>query len=133
MSLTDRQSARSVLWASAIYFFACALSAIFLPSSWLWASGLPTAVSNELALAFAVFGAYLMALGVGAIIASIAPEKNSGLILTLLLCNAFDFVSTLSAVIRGALPPINGAILVAVTLIWSTLLFLAWLSARRYR
>lgn len=133
MSLTDRQSARSVLWATAIYLFACALSAIFLPSSWLWASGLPTTVSNELGLAFAVFGAYLMALGVGALIASVAPEKNSGLILTLLLCNVFDFLATLSAVIKGDLPAIHGAILVAVTLIWSTLLFLAWLSARRYQ
>jgi len=131
MALTDTQSTKTVLWCAAVYFFACGLSATFVPQTWLWASGLPTSVSNELALAFGVVGAYLSALGAGAVLAARAPEKSGTLILTLLIGNIFDFGVTLRAVLAGALPTANGVLFLVVTIVWSTLLSIAWIGSRR--
>ena len=129
--MQPRHSARTILLATALYFAVCGISASAAPSMWLWASGLATSVSTELQLAFGVIGAYLCALAVGAAIASIDPHKHGGLIITLIVGNIFDFGVTLRAVISGALPAINGALFVAVTIVWSTLLTIAWWMGHR--
>lgn len=125
------RTARIILLATAVYFFVCGLSAILAPWLWLWASGLPTSISNELGLAFGVVGAYLLALAVGASIASIHPRLHGGVILTLIVANAFDFIVTLRAVVAGLLPTVNGAIFIAATIVWATLLTIAWVDSRR--
>jgi hypothetical protein len=129
--MAQQHTARTILLSTALYFAICGLSAILAPSLWLWASGLPTPISNELGLAFGVVGAYLSAFSVGALIASLEPRSHSGLILTLIAGNVFDFIVTLRAVVAGSLPTVNGAIFVAVTIIWSTLLTIAWFESRR--
>lgn len=125
MSLLSISSASSILVACSLYFFICGLSALFLPASWLWASGLPVAVSTELRLAFGVVGAYLSALGVGAYIASRRPAQHRGVTVTLLIGNIFDFAVTLRAVVQGGLPVLNGTAFLVVTVVWTTLLLLA--------
>jgi hypothetical protein len=125
------RTARIILLATAVYFSVCGLSAILAPWLWLWASGLPTSISNELGLAFGVVGAYLLALAVGASIASIHPRLHGGVILTLIVANVFDFIVTLRAVVAGLLPTVNGAIFIAATIVWATLLTIAWVDSRR--
>jgi hypothetical protein len=124
------RNARVILLATALYFTVCGLSAILAPWLWLWASGLPTAISNELGLVFGVIGAYLLAFAVGATIASMHPRLHGGLILTLIAANVFDFVVTLRAVVAGLLPTLNGAIFIAATIVWATLLTIAWVDSR---
>jgi hypothetical protein len=126
MSLVNASGAQSILRACAAYFVACGVSAIWFPVSWLWVSGLPTSVSNELGVAFGVIGAYMLALGAGAYIASKDPVRNSAVTLTLVIANAFDFLVTLKAVLQGGLPALNGSAFLVITVLWTTLLFLAW-------
>lgn len=130
-SMEPLHSARTILLATALYFAVCGVSAVVAPSLWLWASGLPTSVSTELGLTFGVIGAYLCALAVGAVIASVDPRRHGGLIITLIVANIFDFGVTLRAVIAGTLPALNGALFVAVTIVWSTLLSIAWWMGHR--
>jgi len=108
----------------------CGLSALFFPISWLWASGLPTTLSPVLTVLFEVLGAYLCALAVGSLIALKNPRDSSGLVLTLMIANVFDFVTTLGALIRADLPPLNGGLFLAVAVVWTTLLSLVWLETR---
>lgn len=122
---------QTILRACAVYFVACGLSATYIPSSWLWASGLPTQVSPELSITFGVIGAFMLALAAGAVIASARPAGNTGLILTLAIANALDCVSTVKAVLSGSLPYINGLLFVAVAGAWTAALLLTWRSARR--
>jgi hypothetical protein len=129
MALISIPSTRTILLTVAAYFAACSLSALFMPVSWLWVSGLPTELSNELRLTFGVIGAYLLALACGSLIAASNPAGNSGLILTLLIANVFDFVATLRAVMNHQLPKWNGIGFLVVIVILSTLLTLAWRSA----
>jgi hypothetical protein len=96
----------------------------------LWASGLSTTLSPVLTVIFQVLGVYLCALAIGSLIASKSPRANSGLILTLAVANAFDFMATLGALIRGDLPALNGGLFLAVAMVWTTLLALAWLEAQ---
>lgn len=129
MPLISRKGSRSILCGVSIYLALCGLSALFLPISWLWASGLPTALSPVLQVLFEVLGAYLCALSVGGLVAWKSPRENTGLIFTLAVANAFDFVATLGAIIRGALPALNGGLFLAVAMVWTTLLSLVWLEA----
>jgi hypothetical protein len=130
MSLISPKGARSILLGASVYFALCGLSAIFWPVSWLWASGLPTTLSPVLTVLFQVLGVYLCALAAGSLIACKSPQVNSGLILTLALANAFDFIATLGSLIRGDLPALNGGLFLAVSMIWTTLLALVWLQAQ---
>lgn len=131
MPLTSPQGARSILLAAGVYFAMCGLSALFLPVSWLWASGLPTELSPVTRVAFGVIGAYLSALAIGAMIAARNPHANLGLILTLTIANLLDFIVTLQGIIRGQLPALNGGLFLAVAMIWTTLLGMVWLESRR--
>lgn len=131
MPLISSNGSRSILLATSIYFAACGLSALFIPVSWLWASGLPTEVSPVTGVAFGVIGAYLCALAVGGMIARSNPHANLGVILTLAVANLFDFIVTLGAILRGQLPALNGGLFLAVAMIWTTLLSLVWLESRR--
>jgi hypothetical protein len=131
MALLSIPSTRTILLSVACYFAACGLSAIFMPVSWLWVSGLPTEISNELGLTFGVVGAYLLALACGSLIAAANPPGNSGLILTLMIANVFDFLVTLKAVMNHQLPKWNGIGFLIVTVILSTLLTLAWRAASK--
>lgn len=126
MALLLPSSARTVLLACSIYFAVCGLTAAFFPASWLWVSGLPTVLSNELYLTFGVIGAYLLALAVGAYLASKDPCRHQGVIATLFFGNVLDFAVTLRAVVNGLLPVANGTLFLVVTVVWSTLLALAW-------
>jgi hypothetical protein len=130
MALLSISSTRTILFSIAAYFAICGLTAIFMPVSWLWVSGLPTEVSNELDVTFGVAGAYLLALACGAFIAGANPPSNGGLILTLMIANIFDFVVTLGAVMNRQLPQLNGIAFLVVTVILVTLLTLAWRAAR---
>lgn len=125
MALLQTSSARSILIACSVYFAACGLSATFFPSSWLWVSGLPTTLTNELQLTFGVIGAYLLALAFGAYLASRKPDLHKGVILTLIVGNILDFAVTLRAVVSGLLPILNGTVFLVVTVVWATLLVLA--------
>jgi hypothetical protein len=104
----------------------CALSALCAPVSWLWAAGLGTAVSQELALVFSVLGAYLLSLALGAFIASRNPSAHRGVICLLLSSQVFDFLVTVHAVYNGSLPRLPGTIFLVATVVWSTLLALCW-------
>lgn len=126
MSLVTRAGARSILSVFSAYLALCGLSAIVLPSSWLWVSGLSTTVSNELGLTFGVIGAYMLALSAGAFLASFDPIRHSGITLTLVIAQVCDFLVTLRAVFQGSLPALNGTGFLIVTVLWMTLLFLAW-------
>ena len=130
MPLISPKGSRSILCGASIYLALCGLSALFLPVSWLWASGLPTTLSPVLKVLFEVLGAYLCALSLGALVAWKSPRDNAGLVLTLAMANAFDFIATLGAIIRGDLPPLNGGLFLAVAMVWTTLLSLVWLEAK---
>jgi hypothetical protein len=130
MALLTTSSARSIVLASAAYFLICGLSAIFLPVSWLWISGLPTQVTNELQLTFGVIGAYMLALAVGSLLCWLNLRGNSGLLLTLAAANALDFLVTLKAVVNHSLPLWNGVAFMVVAIVWATLLTLAWRASR---
>jgi hypothetical protein len=125
MSLVILSGARAILRVSAVYFLVCGVSAIWLPASWLWFSGLPTGLSNELTLTFGVIGAYMLAMAAGACVASTDPVKHAGITLTLAIANALDFLVTLRAVLLGWLPALNGTAFLVVAVIWTTLLCLA--------
>jgi hypothetical protein len=131
MSLLSLAASRSVLLAASGYFLVCGVSAILFPQSWLWAAGLSTTVTTELHLAFGVIGAYLCAFAFGAYVASGHPANHTGLISTLVAGNVLDFVVTLRAITQEQLPIVQGSIFVVVTIVWSTLLVLALLSARK--
>jgi hypothetical protein len=131
MALLSISSARTILLSTSAYLAVCGLSAVFMPVSWLWVSGLPTEVSNELGLTFGVIGAYLLALACGSVIAAAAPDRNPGLILTLVIAHVFDFFATLRAVINHHLPKWNGIGFLVVTVVISTLLTLTWRAAKR--
>lgn len=130
MPLISPKGSRSILLGASMYFAMCGLSALFFPISWLWASGLSTSTSPVLKVLFEVLGAYLCSLAVGSLIAWNRPRDNSGLIMTLTVANAFDFTTTLGALIRGDLPPLNGGLFLAVAMVWTTLLSLVWLETR---
>jgi hypothetical protein len=83
-------------------------------------------MTNELSLAFGVVGAFISALAIGALIASTAPTQHRGLILTLAIANVCDFLATLRATVSGALPWPQGTLFIVVTVVWTTLLFIAW-------
>lgn len=131
MNDTQQRFTRNVLWATAAYFTACGASAVFYPASWLFFSGLPTAVSTELGLAFGVVGAYLLALAFGAALSALAPQKHAGLILTLVVGNVLDFCVTLKAVVAQQLPILNGGLFIAVTIAWAVLLSVAYVHVKR--
>jgi hypothetical protein len=126
MSLVTTSGARSILRFCVAYFAICGVSAVWFPVSWLWFSGLPTTISNELTLTFGVIGAYMLALAAGAFIASRDPIRHSGLTVTLAIANIFDFFVTLRAVLYGGLPALHGTAFLVVAVLWSTLLLLAW-------
>ena len=119
MNDTQLTFTRNILWAAAVYFAACGISAITYPTLWLFVSGLPTTLSNELTLAF------------GAIISAFAPTKHAGLILTLAVGNAIDFCVTLKAVVAQQLPIINGGAFLAITVLWAGLLGIAYINVKR--
>lgn len=131
MPIISAHGSRTVLLAASVYFAVCGLSALCIPISWLWASGLPTEISPVTRVTFGVIGAYLCALAVGAMIARSNPRTNRGLTLTLAIANLFDFVVTLQAIISGQLPALNGGLFVAIAMVWATLLTLVWQASRR--
>lgn len=120
----------TVLWITAFYYLACGLSAIFYPVSWLFLSGLPTTVSNELGLAFGVAGVYLLTMAFAATLAALNPREHRSVILILVAGNALDFAVTLKAVVAQSLPFINGALFIVVTVGFALSLFYAYLQAR---
>ena len=122
---------KTILWSAAAYFTACGLSAILFPASWLFLSGLPTTLSNELHLTFGVIGAYLLALAFGATMAALSPYRNAGIIATLAVGNVLDFAVTLRAVVAQQLPILNGGVFIALTIGWAWALSFAYLRARR--
>jgi hypothetical protein len=130
MSLLTIRSAQKILLGTALYFFTCGISAIWLPVSWLWCAGLSTEVSNELHLTFGVIGAYMLALGCGSLIARSSPSSNTGLILTLVIANLFDFAVTLRAVLNKSLPLWHGIAFLIATVVLVTLLTLAWQASK---
>jgi hypothetical protein len=91
-------------------------------------SGLPTNLTNELSLAFGVAGAFITALAIAAWIAARSPSQNRGIILTLAIANVCDFLATLRATVSSALPWPQGTLFLVVTVVWATLLFMAWRS-----
>ena len=120
------------MWASTAYFAACGLSAIFYPVSWLLVSGLPTsALSSELQVAFGALGAYLLALALGAVVASLSPLNNPGVILILRVGNFLDFCVTLKAVVALQLPTLNGGLFLAIAMTWTVLLGITYLYVKR--
>jgi hypothetical protein len=124
MNSAQQTTSRKILTAFAVYLLVCGGSAIFIPSTWLWAAGLASTVTSELALVFGVLGAYLLALATGSWIASLNAPQNRGLIIVLLVSQILDFLSTLLAVYNGSLPRIPGTLFLVVTVVWSTLLSL---------
>ena len=122
----NREKARAILRACALYFVVCGVSASWFPASWLWASGLPTPVTTELSLTFGVIGAFMVALGLGAALASRDPVKHYGLIATLAIANLLDFMTTVRTVAQGDLPTINGILFILVAALWSAILFITW-------
>ena len=126
--MTDekRSFSHAVLIAFAAYLFICGISAILFPASWLWSAGLSTMLTQELRLVFSVLGSYLVALAVGSWIASRHPSEHQGIILVLLASQVLDFLSTLKAVFDSALPRVPGTAFLVVTVIWSTVLCIAW-------
>ena len=131
MNDTQHRFVRTVLWAAVVYFAACGLSAIAYPVSWLFVSGLPTAITSELELAFGTLGAYLLALACGAGIAAFQPHKHPEVIFILLLGNFFDFCVTLKAVVAQQLPILNGGLCLAVAMTWTVLLGISYLYVKR--
>ena len=131
MNDTQQRFITNVLWAAAIYFASCGISAIVYPASWLFVSGLPTILSNELTLAFGVVGAYLLALAFGSVISALAPHKHAGLILTLVVGNVLDFAVTLKAVVAQQLPALNGALFIVIAITWAVLLSVAYVHVKR--
>jgi len=64
----------------------------------------------------------MMALGFGAAIASINPQKNLGLILTLAASNLIDLLVTFRAVTLGQLPLVRGVLFILVAASWAAAL-----------
>jgi len=126
MANNDITFVKSILSAFAVYLLACGLSAIAYPKVWLWTAGLPTVVSSELGLVFGVLGVYLISLSIGAFIASRNPSLHRGVILILLLSQILDFLCTLNAVYAGSLPRLQGTVFLVATVVWSTVLSIAW-------
>jgi hypothetical protein len=126
MTVMNESGARTVMIAFAAYLFVCSISAIFFPVSWLWTAGLNTLISPELGLVFSVLGSYLLSLSIGAWIASRSPAKHRGIIAVLLASQICDFFATLLAVYSGSLPRLPGTGFLVLTVIWSTVLGLAW-------
>ena len=120
----------TVLWTTVLYYAACGISAIFYPKSWLWVSGLPLEVSNELGLAFGVAGVYLLTMAFAATISAVSPHQHRGLILTLAVGNILDFAVTLKAVVAHSLPFLNGALFIVVTVAFALLLSMAYIKTR---
>jgi hypothetical protein len=131
MNDTRQPFIQKVLWAAAAYFAACGGTAIAYPTIWLFVSGLPTTLSTELGLAFGVAGVYLLAFAFGSLVAALRPTNHTGVILTLVVGNVLDFFVTLKAVIARQLPILNGSAFIAVTVIWATLLAVAYVRAKR--
>lgn len=131
MNETQHRFVRTVLWASATYFAACGLSAVFYPASWLFVSGLSTTMSAELELSFGALGSYLLTLACGAGISAMTPTKHPGLILVLGLGNLFDFCVTLKAVVAKQLPILNGGAFLAIAMAWAVLLGISYLYVKR--
>jgi hypothetical protein len=113
-----------VVWAAAAYLCICGFSAIMLPQSWLAIAGLTGELTTETALAFAVAGTFMLALGCGGILAALNPQGQLGLIMTMTIANAIDFMVTLRAVITGQLPTLRGILFLAIALAWTILLIL---------
>jgi hypothetical protein len=113
---------RSILTLFSVYLLFCGLSAIFFPTSWIWASGLTAVTTPELSLVFGVLGVYLTALAIGSWVASRAPADNHGVIITLLASQVLDFLFTIKGVFSGALPRLQGTGFLVVTVVFSTLL-----------
>ncbi len=118
----DRRWISTTLWSVTIYFWVCGLSAIFYPISWLAIAGLPTTLTDELALVFSVAGTFMLALGTAGIMAAINPHKQTALIFTLIAANLIDFLVTLRAIVAGQLPILRGGLFLAVALTWTVLL-----------
>jgi hypothetical protein len=125
----NRRWISTILWSVTIYFWVCGLSAIFYPISWLVIAGLPTTLTNELALVFSVAGTFMLTLGAAGIMAAINPHKQTGLILTLMTANLIDFFVTLRAIVLGQLPMVQGALFLAVAMTWAVLLGLVLVSS----
>lgn len=131
MTPENQSFSRSALIAFAVYLVVCGVSAICFPVTWLWSAGLSTSVSPELRLVFGVLGAYLLALAAGSWIASRHPSEHQGIILVLLVSQVLDFLLTLKAVFDGVLPRFPGTAFLVGTVVWSTLLSIAWRQTRR--
>jgi hypothetical protein len=129
----DRRWVSTILWSVTAYFWLCGLSAIFYPVSWLVIAGLPTTLTNELALAFAVAGTFMLTMGTAGIMAALNPHKQLGLIVTLMAGNLIDFLVTLRAVVLGQLPMLRGALFLAVAMTWAVLLGLVLFAAESRR
>ena len=132
MTETQHNRTRNILWSATAYFAACGLSAILYPTSWLFLSGLPLTISNELSLVFGTLGAFLLAIAFGAGLSALAPAKHPGLILTLVVANILDFSVTLKAVVAQQLPILNGGLFIAITVAWAVLLGIAYLNVKRH-
>jgi hypothetical protein len=120
----------SVLWVTALYYLACGVSAITYPKIWLIVSGLPSEVSNELALAFGVAGVYLLTMAAAATLSALNPLTHRSLIFILIVGNLIDFAVTLKAVVAHSLPIINGGLFIAVTVAFAVFLSMAYVKTR---
>jgi hypothetical protein len=129
----ERSWGSKILWAAALYFVVCGLSAILYPISWLFVAGLPLTLTNELRLAFSVAGTFMVSLGIAGVIAAINPPKQTGLIATLMISNFIDFLVTLRAVTLEQLPLVRGALFLAVALTWTLLLALVLFAPSKLR
>ena len=123
MTPKHKRFCRTILMACSIYLMICGLSAIFLPTSWLWAAGLPTDSAPTLNLVFSVLGAYLAALSIGAWLASSDPVDHKGIIIVLLCSQAFDCLCTMWAIYSGSLPVATGSVFIIATVVWFSLLY----------
>lgn len=130
---TDGRWISTILWSVTIYFWICGISAIFYPVSWLVVAGLPTILTNELALVFSVAGTFMLTLGVAGIMAAINPHKQTALVLTLMAANLIDFLVTLRAIVLEQLPMVRGALFLAVAMTWAVLLALVLFASEERR
>jgi|694.fasta_scaffold05946_10 hypothetical protein len=134
MSEKQHQFTTTLLWVTALYYCACGLSAIFIPSLWLLAAGLSTEMTPEaqsvLWLVFGVAGVYLLTMAFGATLGAISPSTRRPLLLTLAVGNLIDFVITLKAVVAGSLNMISGGLFLAVAAAFGVLLFISYVKAR---
>jgi len=106
---------RKTLGCASLYYIVLGLTAIFFPRAWYVVSGLYPLNAEVL---MAAFGAVLIALGVGALVATFMPRTQWGIVAVLLLHNALDLTVLVGEISANRIGAFAGWSFVLVDAAW---------------